>query len=153
MTRFFWAWEVFLLLQGLLRQRFEIFARGDWESLLVEMPGESRGSQASGRRRRREQDDDVLGGRGGTFEMCVQTGKLSSARQCLEGDPVAQGTEPHCSLFETRRKVFSSSAGVSSRVRCGLEKHSWCECGVVGGDNLRPFKTQPLWGGWRVRQG
>ena len=58
----------------------------------------SRGSQASRRRRRREHDDDVAR-RAGRAEACVQAGELSSARQCLEGAPVAPGTRTRCLLF------------------------------------------------------
>ena len=37
-----------------------------------------------------EHDDDVVR-RAGRAEACVQVGELSSARQCLEGAPVAPG--------------------------------------------------------------
>ena len=103
-TRSIRAWKLFLLLprlllfrpprgglvpKGRLRERFERFARGEWESLLTESQEHaSRGSQASRRRRRREHDDDVAR-RAGRAEVCVQAGELSSARQCLEGAPVA----------------------------------------------------------------
>ena len=63
----------------------------------------SRGSQASRRCRRREHDDDVAR-RAGKPEVCVQAGELSSARQCLEGAPVAPGTETRYLLFVIRRK-------------------------------------------------
>ena len=55
-----------------LRQRFERFARGEWESLLIESQEHaSRGSQASRRRRQSEQDDDVARW-AGKAEVCVR---------------------------------------------------------------------------------
>ena len=142
--------------KGRLRERF---ARGEWESLLTESQEHaSRGSQASRRHRRREHDDDVVR-RAGRAEACVQAGELSSARQCLEGAPVAPGNrntllalrdpskrpaEPRDPIpadvleFQPRSLLNLDVEGFSRNIRCAKR-------GVAGGpsgmtaDHLRPI--------------
>ena len=74
-----------------LQDRFEVFADGDWASLLASsMERASQAAQASSRRSRR-QDTDNLESRAARAEALVQMGELSAARQALEGAAVALG--------------------------------------------------------------
>ena len=106
-TRSSRGWKLFLLLPRLLlhkpprgglvpkrklQDRFEVFADGDWASLLASsMVHASRAAQASSRRSRR-QDTDNLESRAARAEALVHMGELSAARQALEGAAVAPGT-------------------------------------------------------------
>ena len=75
-----------------VQDRFEVFADGDWASLLASsMEHASRAAQASSRRSRR-QDTDNVESRAARAEALVHMGELSAARQALEGAAVAPGT-------------------------------------------------------------
>ena len=74
-----------------LAERFELFAQGEWQSLL-EASGECDYQAAVSRQRsrRRVRDDERRAAR---TEMLVGMGELSSARQALEGAELADGEQ------------------------------------------------------------
>ena len=86
--------------KGRLRERFERFARGEWESLLTESQEHaSRGSQASRRRRPREHDDDVAR-RAGRAEVCCPSWRVGLLHVSVwKGLPSRQGTGTRCLFF------------------------------------------------------
>ena len=76
-----------------LVERCAVFARGEWLALIKTCRADAEsGNAATSRRRRRDTGDD-LSKRAKKALQLVQWGKLSTARQALEGAAVARGSE------------------------------------------------------------
>ena len=114
------GWKLFLLIPRMLlhrpprggliskeklRERFEVFARGEWNSLL-EASSKCDDDAAARRRKHRQQEGDNLERRAARAKMLVALGELSSARQALEGEEVAPGTR------DTLEKLKGQPRGV-----------------------------------------
>ena len=99
------AWKLFLLLPWMmllrpprggfipkcqLHERFSLFSSGHWIELLLASQALSENARRVQQRRSRTASDSVE--RGAERAFCLaQLGELSSARQALEGEPIAPG--------------------------------------------------------------
>ena len=101
------GWKLFLLIPRLLLhrpprgglvpksklvQRFDDFARGDWEKLFQSSDKcDEKASRAYTRKRRRQKPEDDITRRAARALALVQMGELSAGRQALEGADLAPG--------------------------------------------------------------
>ena len=101
------GWKLFLLIPRLLLhrpprggllpksklvQRFDDFARGDWEKLFQSSDEcDEEASRAHTRKRRRQKPEDDITRRAARALALVQMGELSAGRQALEGADLALG--------------------------------------------------------------
>ena len=138
------GWKLFLLIPRLLLhrpprgglvpksklvQRFDDFARGDWEKLFQSSDKcDEEASRAYTRKRRRQKPEDDITRRAARALALVQMGELSAGRQALEGADLAPGNME--TLRELRDPVrrqpeFASLFRHRSLVTCRTDHSSW----------------------------